>query len=168
MARFSVSLGTALALFLTSCTSAPPPVVPVLATAPAATALAGKWEGEYSSVQTQRSGTIRFQLAAQSDSAFGDVVMLPKRTPHHTSQNEVSTAPVANPPAQTLSINFVIATGDSVIGQMDPYEDADGSTLLTRFAGLMRGDRIAGKYFTRNLRTSETSTGEWNVRRKKP
>ena len=166
MVRFHVPLGTVLALFLASCTSAPPPVVPVVATAPASMALAGKWEGEYSSIQTQRSGSIRFQLAAKSDSAFGDVVMLPKRTPYRTSGNEVSAAPVADPPAQTLSINFVIATGDSVFGQMDPYEDAQGSVLLTRFAGLMKGDRITGRYFTSNLRTSEASSGEWSVRRK--
>jgi hypothetical protein len=166
MLRHHASIGILLALVSASCTSAPPPVVPVMANAPGARALAGTWEGEYSSEQTLRSGTIRFQLAAESDSAFGDVVMFPKPVPHRTSGNEVKGPPVDEAPPQTLSINFVMATGDSVFGLMDPYEGTPGSFLVTRFAGLIRADRIAGQYETRNLNTAETTTGTWSVRRK--
>jgi hypothetical protein len=166
MLRPYASLGILLAILSASCSSTPPPVVPVMANAPAARALTGTWEGEYSSEQTQRSGTIRFQLAAESDSAHGDVVMFPKPEPRRTSGNEVKGAPVDEAAPQTLSINFVMATGDTVFGLMDPYEEKSGSVLVTRFTGLIRGDRIAGQYETRNLNTAQTTTGKWSVRRK--
>jgi hypothetical protein len=166
MFRLRASIGILFALLCASCASTPPPVVPVMANAPAARALAGTWEGEYSSEQTLRSGTIRFQLAAETDSAFGDVVMFPKPVPHRTSGDEVKGAPVEEADPQTLSINFVMATGDTVFGVMDPYEEKPGSVLVTRFTGLIRGDRIAGQYETRNLNTSETTAGTWSVRRK--
>jgi hypothetical protein len=166
MFRLHVSIGILLALVSASCSSPPPPVVPVMANAPATKALAGTWEGEYSSEQTQRSGTIRFQLAAESDSAHGDVVMFPKPEPRRASGNEVKGAPVDDAAPQTLSINFVMATGDTVFGLMDPYEEKPGSVLVTRFTGLIRGDRIAGEYETRNLNTAQTTTGKWSVRRK--
>ena len=40
--------------------------------------LAGEWTGEYTSVETGRSGSITFTLRAGSDTAFGDVVMIPR------------------------------------------------------------------------------------------
>jgi len=166
MFRNRASLGVLLAILSASCSSTPPPVVPVMANAPAARALAGAWEGEYSSEQTLRSGTIRFQLAAESDSAHGDVVMFPKPGPHRTPGDEVKGAPVDEANPQTLSINFVMATGDTVFGLMDPYEEKPGSVLVTRFTGLIRGDRITGQYETRNLNTAQTTTGKWSVRRK--
>jgi len=39
--------------------------------------LTGEWAGDYSSVESGRSGSISFTLRAAGDSAFGDVVMIP-------------------------------------------------------------------------------------------
>src|SRR5256886_3075331 len=52
--------------------------VPVGGTAGEVAALAGQWEGSYASAATGRSGSISFTLSAGSDSAFGDVIMIPR------------------------------------------------------------------------------------------
>src|SRR5256886_5468755 len=52
--------------------------VPVGGTAGDMAALAGQWEGSYSSASTGRSGSISFTLSAGNDSAFGDVIMIPR------------------------------------------------------------------------------------------
>jgi len=41
--------------------------------------LSGEWEGTYSSEQTGRSGSIMFHLKAGTDSAWGDVLMIPEQ-----------------------------------------------------------------------------------------
>src|SRR3989442_9334411 len=63
---------------LTTCTPTPPPPVPLAGTARDVAALAGRWEGSYSSAATGRSGSISFTLSATGDSAFGDVIMIPR------------------------------------------------------------------------------------------
>ena len=154
-----------LALVVTSCATTPPPPIALISTKSDATALIGTWEGEYTSTQTQRFGSIRFLLSAQSDSAFGDVLMMTRRKPHFMPGRDVRVeAPELE--SQLLSIRFVMADRDSVHGLMNPYEDSDGSLLVTRFAGHLHGDRIQGQYFTRNLSTAEVTSGEWSVHRK--
>src|SRR5439155_426315 len=71
-------LGAALAALVTACAAAHQPRVPLAGTAGDPAALAGQWEGSYSSAATGRSGSISFTLSASSDSAFGDVVMIPR------------------------------------------------------------------------------------------
>src|SRR3989442_15893302 len=51
--------------------------VPLVGAATDVAALAGEWVGDYSSVESGRSGSISFTLRAATDSAFGDVVMIP-------------------------------------------------------------------------------------------
>jgi hypothetical protein len=58
--------------------------------------------------------------------------------------------------------------GDTVTGVLDPYEDPECKcTLLTRFAGRLRGDRITGRYSTTNVETGVVTGGEWDVHRKR-
>src|SRR5687767_10857146 len=52
--------------------------VPVVSDSGSIAALVGNWAGEYSSDDTGRSGSIMFQLASEKDTAYGDVVMLPR------------------------------------------------------------------------------------------
>ena len=52
---------------LTTCTPTPPPPVPLAGTARDVAALAGRWEGSYSSAVTGRSGSISFTLSATGD-----------------------------------------------------------------------------------------------------
>ena len=150
-----------------SCASSMPAPVPVSGSPAQIQALAGTWTGNYSSAATGRDGTIRFILAAGSDTAHGDVFMVPRKPTQGTPpRNGV----VVNlpPTPSTLHIAFVHAAGDSVIGTLDPYPDPNcGCTLATWFEGRLRGDRIQGKYTSRNTETGERTFGEWSVRRQK-
>jgi len=151
-----------------SCATAPP-AIPVGGNVASISALAGDWSGEYSSQATQRYGSIRFTLAVNSDTAFGEVTMQARRTDARgASVSDVSSKTVAPPPPlQVLHIAFVRAMGDSVTGVLDPYEDPECKcTLVTRFAGRLHGDRIAGRYTSMNSETGGVTLGEWNVLRK--
>jgi hypothetical protein len=149
-----------------SCSSMPPPI-PVAGGREALSELAGQWSGDYFSTQTGRHGSIIFELAAESDTAFGDVLMIPRREMQPVSTHPASQAPAYTPPS-AIRIAFVRAEGDSVVGLLDPYDDPEcGCTLFTRFAGRMRADEIVGTYSTRNQKSGEITTGEWRVRRRR-
>jgi hypothetical protein len=153
-------------LGLSSCSSMPPPV-PVSGSPAQIQALAGSWAGSYSSAATGRYGTVRFTLAAGSDTAHGDVFMVPRKPIRPTQQQ--SGAVVSSPATpSTLHIAFVHAAGDSVRGTLDPYQDPDcACTLVTWFEGRMSGNRIQGRYTSRNTETGERTFGEWSVKRQK-
>lgn len=154
------------ALAATACSSMPSPV-PVSGSPAQIQALAGSWAGNYSSAATGRYGTIRFTLAAGSDTANGDVVMVPRKPIHPAPQQGGGV--VAQPATpSTLHIAFVHAAGDSVRGTLAPYPDPDcGCTLMTWFAGRLSGSRIQGKYTSRNTETGALTFGEWSVKRQK-
>ena len=73
----SPALATLLMLALTACGAARAPV-PLVGASADVGALTGEWAGEYSSAESGRSGSISFTLRAAGDSAFGDVVMIPR------------------------------------------------------------------------------------------
>lgn len=161
----------ALAFALCSCSGSPPPI-PVLGTPEATAALVGTWSGEYSSSMTQRHGDISFSLTARADTAYGDVLMQPRRATHGGASGE--TAPRADASAsqglaaQSLKVAFVRAAGDSVYGRLDPYLDPDCQCRLdTRFAGRLKGDVIEGRYESRRFETGEIVEGTWRLERKK-
>lgn len=166
MRRFgSMLVMSAVAVIAASCASTPP-AIPVGGSTSAVSALTGTWEGEYSSKATERYGSIRFQLAAATDTAHGDVLMQPRRSNVRAVVGEgVHVTPP--PPPQVLKIAFVRASGDTVAGVLDPYDDPECKCrLLTRFAGRLRGDRIDGRFSTLNTETGAVTWGDWNVRRK--
>ena len=150
---------------LVSCATTLPPVA-VIANRSDAVNLAGTWQGEYSSAETRRFGKIQFFLSADPDSAAGEVLMFPSRAMPSTAGS--SRAAVGAQEPQHLSIRMILAAGDSVMGMLSPYEDYDGSTLLTRFEGTLKNDTMKGRYMTRNLRTEEITDGEWSMRRRRP
>lgn len=132
--------------------------------------LAGDWEGEYSSPTTGRHGSIVFSLAANKDTAAGDVVMTPA-----DSQQPYSPEGLPNDPtrdgrprlAQLLQISFVIVRNGAVSGTLEPYVDPDcGCTLMTTFQGRMEKDKIIGTYLSRAANSTETHSGAWEVNRK--
>ena len=144
--------------------------VPVMGASSAVSRLAGAWTGDYSSIAMGRSGSISFDLSAGADTAYGSVVMIPRMTQGVGPSSENPAAnPGSRPTPRTLSISFVRAAGDSVMGVLAPYDDPEcgGCTLYTRFQGRIQGDRIEGVYWTSNSRTRDTLQGQWKVRRKK-
>lgn len=157
-----------LALGLGACASVPEPV-PVTGDAAGLGQLTGEWGGQYQGETSGRSGSIVFKLAAGADTAYGDVVMIPK-------ERRESRMPVQDPSAglptprtpEVLSIAFVRATDGSLSGRLTPYRDPEcDCMLLTRFQGRIRGDVIEGTFTSERTEGGGLQTGTWKVARKK-
>src|SRR5438094_722114 len=123
---------------LPTCTPTPPPPVPLAGTARDVAALAGRWEGSYSSAVTGRSGSISFTLSATGDSAFGDVIMIPHglgRPLQALDRQGPTGAAGTQPQSAVLTISFVRVAGGRVTGRLAPYADPEtGAQLSTTFA----------------------------------
>jgi len=151
-----------------ACSTTPPPV-PVLGQSGELSQLAGSWAGEYSGRGTGRSGSIVFQLEADSRTAHGDVVMIPRGSdrPLHRAHDR-SIAESAIPATQVLGISFVRVAGGQVSGELEPYHAPDcDCTLFTRFWGELRGDTISGTFRTAGGDGVTETTGEWRAFRRK-
>jgi hypothetical protein len=169
--RFAITLtAAALAAALAACSSAPPTPVPLVGGVADIAALTGQWEGSYSSVATGRSGSISFTLTAQRDSAYGDVVMIPRGfgRPLQAWDRPAPAAGPEQPRSQVLTINFVRIAGGRVSGTLAPYADPEtGLRLFTTFEGRLSGDTITGTFMTRGPGSTGGQTGEWQVTRKR-
>jgi len=156
-----------------SCAStSPAPRVRVSGTPQDLAALAGTWSGAYSSGGTGRSGSIRFSLTAESDSARGEVIMQPRRsnnTMGATRQGGMPNTTTTLPQAPTpIRIRFVRASGDSVTGQLASYIDPEcGCPLSTTFFGRIKGNSIEGRYESVSTSGGERSNGTWHVKRER-
>lgn len=158
-------LVVAAALGMGACSYRPPPV-PLRGTPSAISALAGEWLGEYSSSQTGRSGSILLRLAADADTAYGDVLMT-DRSVAGASQSE-------NPPGrqqgvgatQLLRVAFISVGDRRISGALQPYRDPDcGCEVKTTFNGVLDGDAVSGTFETRHA-DGVVRAGRWNATRK--
>jgi hypothetical protein len=150
------------------CSSAPAPV-PVSGAASDLQALAGEWEGEYSSEATGRSGTIVFKLAPGEDHAHGDVLMIPRGGAEPFRRTDSSWPEAAHVPSQLLVIRFVSAAGGSVTGTLEPYHDPTcDCDIDTTFTGKLHGDTIEGTFASVSSKGVARTGGVWRVTRKKP
>lgn len=128
--------------------------------------LVGRWEGEYSSPQTGRVGSIVFTLAAGTDTARGDILMIPRSAEPPPAMPR-DAEPGGRPP-QVLHVSFVRCEGSAVTGWIDPYPDPDtGEKVLTTFDGVLKGDRIEGTYTSYAELSGRRTTGNWQVKRKR-
>jgi hypothetical protein len=152
---FRATIGIALVtpLLISACVRAIS-TVPVRGSEPAVAQLAGRWEGEYSSEETGRGGSITFQLRAGADTAEGEVVM--------TARGNARSTP------DGLTIRFVVVHGDEVSGVLAPYPDPDcGCTLTTTFRGVILADVIEGTFETTGVGFHHpTQRGRWRVVRR--
>ena len=141
--------------------------VPVVGREADISRLAGQWLGDYSSVETGRSGSIVFTLTAGSDTAMGDVVMTPRFTgagPAPAGQPGAQTTPQ---PSQAIDIKFVRVTGGQVSGALAPYTDPTcNCPLHTTFVGRLVGDTLSGTYTSRHENAQGVQQGRWRVVRK--
>ena len=150
---------------LAGCSSMPAPV-PLVGSPADVARLEGEWTGEYASFETLRSGSITFRLAAGADTAFGDVLMLPRQFHDVHTTDEMRTHERARP--RDLPIRFVMTSGDRLTGVLDLYEDPEcGCTLMTVFEGRIHAGTIEGDYVSTNTRTGEVTRGEWKVTRRR-
>jgi len=166
MLRSRTFLTVLLLAALTACAGSRSPV-PVVGAATDVSSLTGEWAGEYSSVESGRSGSITFTLRSAGDTAFGDVVMVPKGFGRAlVPWNQPGPAGGVNQTPSVLTIRFVHVEAGHVSGTLDPYADPQtGERLLTTFNGEVKGGTIGGTYTTR-LPSGLTQTGRWSVQRR--
>lgn len=162
-----------LCLFVTSACSWRRTPVPVISDAESVAALVGNWAGEYSSGQTGRSGNITFQLASDKDTAYGDVIMIPRAQAVQIPTRDPSQVSAARPQAaaEPLAIRFVRMEGGIVYGTLSPYNDPEcGCRVTTTFTGQFTSpNTIEGKYTTRGTDFGHAaSEGRWKVTRSTP
>jgi hypothetical protein len=128
-------------------------------------ALAGDWEGEYSSAATGRLGSIVFKLVAGEDHAHGDVLMIPRGSSDPYRPRSGGEGPAPAGASQLLTIRFVRAEGGRISGTLDPYWDPDcNCEVTTTFVGAINGDRIAGTFTS--MRTAGRVSGTWKATRR--
>lgn len=153
MFRATIGIALVTPLLISACVRAIS-TVPVRGSEPAVAQLAGRWEGEYSSEETGRGGSITFQLRAGADTAEGQVVM--------TTRGDARSTP------DGLTIRFVVVHGDEVSGVLAPYPDPDcGCTLTTTFRGVILADVIEGTFETTGPGFHHpTQRGRWRVVRR--
>lgn len=143
--------------------------VPVIGAAPEVQALVGHWTGTYASGESGREGNIVFKLEADSDTAYGDVLMIPLGP-------EGTYIPPADPFDPThveemrgflLTIRLVAIEGDHIRGELTPYTDPHcGCTLETVFTGALKDNAIEGTYESTHLQSGLVQTGYWSVKRR--
>jgi hypothetical protein len=163
--RFA-ALVLVLAVLPWGCSSSnPAPPVPVEGSD--LSALAGRWTGEYSSLETGRSGSIVFELKSGDKVARGDVLMVPRQSDGSSPKLPGTSETLATMP-QVLNISFVNATGGVLRGTMDPYRDpACDCQVQTTFVGRLTGDVIEGTFTTTPQGAGTISTGRWKMARQK-
>lgn len=135
-------------------------------------ALVGRWEGEYHSEETGRSGDITFTLQPGEASAFGDVMMIPKTPTRSTVplQDHVVGVPALGTVRELLTIHFVRKEGNIVIGMLDPYQDPECyCRVITTFRGEFKDARtIEGTFSTQGSdQIALRAQGSWKVTRVK-
>lgn len=140
-----------------------PETVPLVGNPMDVSSLVGEWTGEYDGGAGGRSGSIVFVLRSATDTAHGDVLMIPR------AYGEAATADARHGQLQlrsnqVLKIAFVRVASGEVSGTLDPYTDPDCNCIVqTTFTGRIVGDTIEGTFVTRGGQLAREQTGRWRV-----
>ena len=146
-----------------ACASLPDPV-PVFGDIDDVSALVGEWSGEYDAGSTGRAGSIVFDLRGATETAHGDVMMIP-RTSGRMPVVRGTRAPLEVPRSQLISISSLRVAGGEISGTLAPYTDPDcNCTVRTTFAGTLHGNTIDGTFVTRGA--GREQSGRWSVTKK--
>ena len=149
-----------------ACASSRPSPVTITGDPADVAPLVGRWEGEYNSPSTGRSGSIVFTLAHVGDAARGDVVMIDAasgRALEPFDRAGMNVQPGVR--SQVLTIRVVRVGDGTVSGVLDPYRDpACNCPVQTTFTGRLEGDTITGRFTTTGSPVTVQS-GSWRVKR---
>ncbi|MCL4866957.1 MAG: hypothetical protein KJZ47_13765 [Gemmatimonadales bacterium] len=135
--------------------------------------LAGQWDGEYGGRESGRHGSIMFTLAAGADTAYGDVLMIPREWENppgsRTGDPNAPGQPLGQAP-QPLKIAFVWAEGGRVEGRLAPYRDPEcGCLLTTTFTGrLESANQFEGTFVSLHAEMGKETRGWWRATRRTP
>jgi hypothetical protein len=168
MTMFPFRIALAAAVLGAACT----PVImktPVSGPVTSISRLAGDWQGDYSSGESNRRGLISFHLRAGADTAEGDVIMQSRPDGDQSAPN-VPSLDAMRTTEEALSIRFVFVSENEVSGVLNPYRDpVCGCTLTTTFRGTITGDVIEGTFHSEGSGISHIPTdGRWRVKRYTP
>jgi hypothetical protein len=158
------------AVILAGCAYNPPPIPVIAPETQNLMSLEGDWMGDFEALSNERAGTIAFKLGAGTDTAFGEVVMIPR---NYAAQRAASDPPGAYRSGAMaavpvgLAVSFVRLSGGYVAGELDPYVDPDiGCIVLTTFTGSFRdAATLAGEYVTKDEDGYVMRRGRWLVKR---
>jgi hypothetical protein len=155
----------ALCATVMACASNPTPVT-VTGNPADRASLAGKWEGDYQSPATGRTGSIVFDLSPSGEAAHGDVVMIPAGYGKALERFSAGPTNIQSPAAsQVLTIRLVQVADGGVNGVLDAYRDPQcDCPVETTFSGRLTGDTIEGTFTTRGTQIPAQS-GTWRVKR---
>ena len=160
-----VIVGT-LVLLLAGCRATPAVPVQLQGEPSAIARLAGTWVGEYRNGAGARAGWLDFSLRTGSDSLYGDVTMVDPRGQQLRAADPMETHRMHVQSPTRLRIDLVIVQGDSVGGVLEPYISPDcDCAVSTTFFGRVSGNRIEGRFETRNAGRLRAE-GKWELERK--
>lgn len=159
-------LAATLASALVSCRYQPTPV-PLQGAPGDIAALAGHWDGEYSSGESHRAGAISFTIRPGSDTAFGDVSMIPEMGQAFIAADAASQAHLSHASApEVLRVTFVRISGGVLEGALEPYIAPDCRCVVTTvFRGAIQGNVIQGRFETRGEQGLRQE-GRWRMQRR--
>jgi hypothetical protein len=127
--------------------------------------LAGRWVGEYWNGAGGRGGSLAFTLRSGSDSLYGDVTMVDAKGQQLRAADPTDVHQMHVQSAQGLRIDFATIKADSVRGTLEPYTAPDCSCIVSStFFGQVKGDRITGRFETRNA-GRVLAQGSWEMKR---
>jgi hypothetical protein len=143
-----------------ACASLPDPV-PVFGDINDLSALVGEWSGEYDGGSNGRAGSIVFDLRSPTETAHGDVIMIP-RTSGRVPTGQGERGPLEPRGSQVISISSLRVAGGEISGTLAPYTDPDcNCTVRTTFGGRLHGNTIDGTFVTRGAGSEQS--GRWTV-----
>jgi hypothetical protein len=149
---------------------APMPTVALDATPGDLEILAGEWVGEYESAALGRSGQIEFKLAAGTDDARGDVLMIPRGSPvpYQRRQYQDTRPDPISSSTELLTIRFIRASTGSITGVLDRYWDPDRNCFAnTAFRGNVALGLVQGTFKTTFECGAGEATGTWSATKKR-
>jgi hypothetical protein len=157
------------AILVAGCAYNPPPIPVIAPEKQDLLSLEGDWMGDFEALSNERAGTIAFKLGPGADTAFGEVVMIPR---NYAGQRMASDLPGTRPSAMPvlpvgLSVSFVRLTSGYLAGELEPYVDPNiGCLVRTTFTGSFRdAATLAGEYITRDENGYVMHRGSWLVRK---
>jgi hypothetical protein len=168
MKYHKIAIALAMTLAVAACGWRRTPV-PIVSETGSTALLVGSWAGEYSSQQTGRSGSISFDLASEKDTAYCDVVMIPKVQTLRITSQEHPDVPIARPETlnEPLKIRFIRLGEGRLTGTLEPYNDPEcGCKVNTTFEGRFTNENvIEGTYTTKGEGLHQETAGRWKVTR---
>lgn len=122
---------------------------------------AGKWEGEYESTATGRTGRVYLDLTSTASNAKGGIIMRP-HPKESQSPSKITYAETKRQKAIPLSIDFVEAEEGKIHGVVTPYHDPHfNSTMFTTFEGALNGNTMKGTFTVKIGDSGNSYTGTW-------